>query len=278
MKTCKLCFSNDIGVIRKIPSPHVPHDYKLYKCNNCKSRFCDHLEYPVSLDEIYERMSPMRNTEVEFHESEYWTDRKNMLVKHLGKEPASLLDVGCETGTFLMHFPSVPVKEGVELSKNSVEIAIKRGLTVHQDFLENIRFTHTFEVVTAFAILEHLIEPHQFLNKLDNLVENNGILSILIPTHQCFKEKLMNFLGKRWKMYSPPEHLNFYSRSFLDNYLSQKGYILVERYYDSGGSFNPMEGVPMIGKLTKALIKIADKRLLRRFAFFDHMYSIYRKK
>lgn len=258
-------------------SPHVNHRYALYECNSCSSRFFDLVEYPVSLFDIYENMSPTRNENIEFEESDYWRTRKERLIKALGRDPDSLLDVGCETGTFLMHFPNLQRKEGVELSKFSVAIARKRGLVVHNDFLENIEFKEKFEAVTAFAILEHLAEPHKFLNQLDSIIKKNGILLILIPTHQCFKEKFLNFFGRKWKMYSPPEHLNFYSRSFLDKYLSEKGYILVERYYDSGGSFNPMGSIPLFGNAMASLVNMADKWLLKRIPFFDHMYSIYRK-
>lgn len=278
METCKLCFSEKIVTVKKVQSPHVDHQYKLYECKSCKSRFFDHLEYPVSLFDVYEKMSPQRNVEVEYKETKYWKERGDVLVKQLGREPKSLLDVGCETGDFLMLFPKVQSRQGVELSKSSVDIATKRGLIVHNDFLENIEFDQKFEVVTAFAILEHLAEPHKFLNKLETLVEDNGILLILIPTHQCFKAKFMNFIGRKWKMNSPPEHLNFYSRLFLDKHLSEKGYALEKRYFDSGGNFNPLSQIPFVGHLTTLLIKLADKWIFAKVPFFDHMYSIYKKK
>ncbi len=39
-----------------------------------------------------------------------------------------------------MNFPNNIIREGVELSKDSVEIAKKRGLVIYQDFVENINF------------------------------------------------------------------------------------------------------------------------------------------
>lgn len=78
----------------------------------------------------------------------------------MDREISSVLDIGCRTGDFLMHFPKSIVREGVELSKNSAEIARERGLMLYQDFAENINFDKQYDVVTCYAVLEHLLDPH----------------------------------------------------------------------------------------------------------------------
>lgn len=277
MDKCKLCQGDKIGILRRIKSPHVDFEYSLWECKMCGSRFFDNEEFKVSLNDIYEKMSPQRNFEVEFKPSPYWVNRKELTLKHVQSQVNSILDVGCETGTFLMHFPEVFVRDGVELSVYSVDIARKRGLKVYNDFLENIEFERVYDLVTAFAILEHLVEPHRFLSKLKDLVASNGLLVIMIPSHQCLKEKIMTLLGKKWKMYSPPEHLNFYSKAYLDGYLNSAGFVLVDRYFDSGGGFSPLRSVPIIGYIIRGIVSILDGPFFRKIAIFDHMYSVYRK-
>jgi len=62
-----------------------------------------------------------------------WT--KEEIQKILGKNPESILDIGCKTGDFLMHFDS-PIREGVEVSKKHADIAKKRGLHIYNNFLK----------------------------------------------------------------------------------------------------------------------------------------------
>ena len=73
-----------------------------------------------------------------------------------------------------MHFPDSLVREGIELSKNSAEIAKKKGLVVYQDFAENINFDNQYDVVTCYAVLEHLLDPLTFLDEVSNIVSSKG--------------------------------------------------------------------------------------------------------
>jgi 2-polyprenyl-3-methyl-5-hydroxy-6-metoxy-1,4-benzoquinol methylase len=74
----------------------------------------------------------------------------------------------------LLHFSDSLVREGIELSKNSAKIAEKRGLVVYQDFVENININKQYDVVTCYAVLEHLLDPLTFLDKLSNIVSSGG--------------------------------------------------------------------------------------------------------
>ena len=174
------------------------------------------------------------NYPAEFTKSPKWNNEKIRIETLLRHSAKSVFDVGCRTGDFLMHFPEDISREGVELNNDFAEIANKRGLKVHNDFLEKIQLSKSYDVVTCYAILEHLEKPLVFLESLTSIVEKKGLLVIMIPTFQSLKTKILSLFNLPWHMYSPPEHLNFYSRKFLDSYLKEKGFKKVVREYSSG--------------------------------------------
>lgn len=273
---CKFCNHKDCNIIKDIISPHNSLKYCLYACERCGSFFFDKDQHPVSLDSLYYDLSQTRGEfPEEFVPSRSWQKQVLTIKKLFGGNPGSVLDMGCRTGDFLMHFDKPTECEGIELSKHFAGIAEKRGIKVHDDFLEKIEFTQSYDVVTLFAVMEHLESSLDFLNKLNTLVKEGGILVIMIPTHQSFKRKWLDFTGKTWHMYSPPEHLNFYSRQFLDKYLSEKGFNLIHRFYTSGGMVTPFPQIKLLNIILKKLVNLFDHSWFNRFPVFDHMYSYY---
>lgn len=131
----------------------------------------------MDIENIYEKYSIKHNKGVrnfQFKKSIYWNRQAQRIEKILDRGISSVLDIGCRTGDFLMHFPDSLVREGVELSKNLAEIAEKRGLVIYQDFAENINFDKQYNVVSCYAVLEHLLNPLTFLDKLSNIVSLGG--------------------------------------------------------------------------------------------------------
>lgn len=274
---CRFCNHKDCNFFKDIFSPHNSWKYHLYACKRCGCFFFDKDQHPVSLNLLYDDLSLTRGEFPEkFVPSRYWQKQVQTIIKIFGGNLRSVLDIGCRTGDFLMHLNKPIQREGVELSQHFTKIAEKRDIKVYNDFLEKIEFTQSYDVVTLFAILEHLESPFDFLNKLNTLVKKGGILVILIPTHQSFKRKWLDFIGNTWHMYSPPEHLNFFSRKFLDQYLLRKGFKLIRRFYTSGGMINLLPKVVFINMIIKKAMNLLDSSVFNRLPVFDHMYSYYR--
>jgi SAM-dependent methyltransferase len=278
---CRLCDSPNIRGKRDFRSPYVDFEYTLYQCGDCSSAFFDLQQHQVSLEQVYaaEAETKAGIYEGEFHPSRYWR-HEVQLIRQTSRIPIrSVLDVGCRTGDFLMHWPKDVQRVGVELSSRSAEVAKSRGLKIHQDYLENVRFADPFDIVTCYAVVEHLPDPISFLSRLSALVRSGGALAILVPTRECLKRRLVDALGRRWHMYSPPQHLSFISRALLDKTLSQAGFDLHKRRFTSGGMFNPLVGIPVLEKLGGRLMEITDRHSPFNFVpMFDHMYSYFRAR
>jgi len=276
---CRICQSNETTILRNVQSPHTESEYHLYYCIKCKCRFFNHLEHEVDLRNFYQTLSQNHQATIqpEFKKKKSWVDLKENLTIILDKNPASILDVGCRTGDFLMHFDDNIRREGVELAQDYAHIAEERGLLIYNDFIENITFEKKYDIVSCLAILEHLTEPIKFLNTINELVDDKGLLVILIPTAECLKEKTLNLLKIRWHMYRPPEHLNFFSKYYLDEFMIQKGFRLVRREFTTGGMINIFSSIKILRKISGKIFYYYDRSFLNRLPIFDHMYSIYIK-
>jgi len=275
---CHVCQAEAPYALRKIRSPYLPLHYTLYRCPACRCRTFDLLENgDVDLKDFYDsRAIDSVCLRAEFKVSPRWRHEVSEIRSCREAEVASVLDVGCRTGDFLMHWPSEVARCGVELSAEAAAVANQRDLDVRQAYIEDVEFSHSFDVVSCYALLEHLAEPTRFLDRLSALVSEGGVLVIMIPTFQSLKVWLLDVLGIRWQQYQPPEHLSLFSRSFLDSYLARRGFSLRRRTYSSGGQFNPFRSVRVVRSVFSWWMQILDTTgPLRRIPVFDHMYSYY---
>jgi 2-polyprenyl-3-methyl-5-hydroxy-6-metoxy-1,4-benzoquinol methylase len=146
----------------------------LYECPECESRFCDLNEHPeIDMSDFYKDITPVFDQKLEktFIPSQYWEAQKSELIALFGRQPESVLDIGCCGGDFLMHFEPTCSREGIEQSPIGSTIAQKRGLTVHQGFIETVSIENKYDIVTAYAVLEHISNPMSVLNKLVDFVK-----------------------------------------------------------------------------------------------------------
>jgi trans-aconitate methyltransferase len=205
-----------------------------------------------------------------------WSHQVRLLERLSARPIGSVLDIGCRTGDFLMHWPSGLRKRGVELSAPAARIARERGLEVIRSPIEHYSPEEPFDVVTLYAVLEHLVRPVRMLERLPQLVSPNGLVAIMIPTHQSLKPRLLTRQGRRWHMYNPPLHLSFLSRQLLDSVMQTLGFRLAARRYTSGGMVDPFAHIPVLRSFWRRGMHILDAHTgLNRLAIFDHLYSYY---
>jgi len=308
---CSICNSYRTQVVKKVQSPFIDKKYTLYFCNDCKSYFFNSKQYNLDIERLYNDKNFSLTEEITY--SRYLYRQVKRIEKLIGsnKKPLNILDIGCRTGDFLCHWPKGNNLYGVELNKDFADVAQKRGIKIYNDFIENINFTIKFDVVTCYAILEHIQSPHKLLEKIVSLIKDGGILVIMIPTIECKLREKLDKKNIHWHMYSPPEHLAYYSRTFLDNFMNKHQLKLKYRYYTAGGlnriyskqskkykllkkedfeSLNEYFLHKIDNNVHRTFIRklrdklISCKRLLieeylpiNKYPYYDHMYSYYKK-
>ena len=98
---------------------------------------------------------------------------KNSLVNK------KVLDFGSGNGGFLELTKNISKKVlGVELEKAIIPFYKEKKIPLENN-LDNI--SDKFDIITSFHVIEHIKEPFEILNKLKNLLQDNGKLIIEVP-------------------------------------------------------------------------------------------------
>ncbi len=122
----------------------------------------------------------------EFVPGRYWAGEVKR-IRGINGKVNSVLDIGCRTGDFLMHWDNGVERVGVETAELSADIAEARGLHIIRDFVENVSFEHDFDVISCYALLEHIEKTKQIIDKIKSVCAINGVVAILVPAFDTWK-------------------------------------------------------------------------------------------
>lgn len=234
LKTCHICNSKNAVEIDQKHSPFIDECYTLYECGSCKSQFFDLDEHKIDLESHYNKEDKSFNSE--FKLNKHWSREVKEILKLINiKNNLKVLDVGCRTGDFLMHLPADFNKTGIELNNTNAQIAQGRGISIFKGYVQNFKSSHKYNIVTCYALLEHIPHPKEVLKAIGKLVKRDGILVLMVPNHEGLLKRVLDQRKITWHMYSPPEHVSFYSFEFMNDFFSKNGFKLVKKKYRSGG-------------------------------------------
>lgn len=99
----------------------------------------------------------------------------------LGTGKTNLIDIGCASGTLVAAFNKFCHAEGIEPEVKARKVAISKGLEIHNSILDAKNKGKSFDIVTLFHVIEHIDEPHKFINDVYELMNEDGILIIETP-------------------------------------------------------------------------------------------------
>jgi len=93
------------------------------------------------------------------------------------------LDFGCGVGGFLdLAKQSASCIDGIELERALQSSFKQRGLQVFSQLKEAMGSEHTWDVVTAFHVVEHLSDPMGTIKDLSTLLSRGGEMIIEVPS------------------------------------------------------------------------------------------------
>jgi SAM-dependent methyltransferase len=126
----------------------------------------------------------------------------------------SLLDLGSGTGEVLLAARERGWRgQGVEPERTAAEMARDRGLEVVVATLEQSGLPeHSFDVVSAFHVLEHQPDSRAFLESMARWARPGGFVVIEVPNWRSAQRRR---LGERWTGLRPHEHLVHFTPSTL---------------------------------------------------------------
>ncbi len=134
-----------------------------------------------------------------------------------------LLDIGCGNGDFLINAKEMGWKaSGLEPDPAAVVIARGRGLDVSVGTIDALDdLSACYDAVTISHVIEHVYQPREFLQAVNRLLKENGIVYIDTPNIQSHGA---NIFGKNWRGIEAPRHLTLFNPRSLKELLSSCGF------------------------------------------------------
>ncbi len=156
------------------------------------------------------------------------------LLKLLGNEQIQLLDVGCGKGDFLNYIAaknSTAELFGIDLTHNQhPRIHFIRGDFLQEKIEEKIETK--FNVICNLAVIEHIDNPHLFVQKLNSLLQPGGFLFISTINSNSLIYRIARMLKKvgirvaHDRLYSH-HHLQHYTNRSLKRLMEMNGFDLL---------------------------------------------------
>lgn len=143
------------------------------------------------------------------------------------------LDIGCGEGFTMDYFQKRNWDVlgldysifGAETQNPAMVPYIIQG-NIYESIQQLIGDNKKFEVITLLNVLEHVIDPIQLLNEIHKLLEEGGVLAIVVPNDfsilqdELWKDKKIS--RKFWLRY--PDHLSYFTKESLIKSVETTGF------------------------------------------------------
>lgn len=138
--------------------------------------------------------------------------------------PGRLLDIGTMKGDFIHYMKSLGWRvEGVEFSTkppNLFDMPIRYGNFLDMQFNDEV-----FDCITMWAVLEHVYEPREYVERISELLRPGGHFVFLVTNFNSIQ-------GRFYEMDDFPRHLNLFTRRSARLMLRRAGLEIIRERTD----------------------------------------------
>jgi SAM-dependent methyltransferase len=215
---CAACGSD-----KEAPGGFVKLGFRYVPCAACGSLYVSPRPTPKAYARYYAESAANRFVASQFYR-EIGEERRKRIYKPRaefvaqlggtrGQEWSDLLvDVGSGPGIFLEEARATGAfgeVAGIEPSREAAELTRSRGFRIVQQPMEHVdprELSPT--MMTAFEVLEHVLEPVGFLSAIHRVLRPGGLAILTSLTISGFD---LQVLWSESKSIYPPHHINFFS-------------------------------------------------------------------
>lgn len=236
LKECPACASENIEKYMETEDFFLSKErFSLSKCANCQLVFLNPRPASEDLIKYYQSdkyishhskgLNPF-NALYRYLRNRNISYKYNLVTKIV--KSGSLLDIGCGTGEFLNYFTlkNWQVK-GIEPDLDARKHAkVEFGLDVFDENMLNDFSNESFDVVTMWHVLEHVLDVNKRVKTVYRLLKKGGLFVVAVPNYLSWDADHYN---KYWAAYDAPRHLYHFSPEALIKLVEKFNF----KFYDS---------------------------------------------
>jgi 2-polyprenyl-3-methyl-5-hydroxy-6-metoxy-1,4-benzoquinol methylase len=202
----------------------VADNFKYRKCKTCSSIYNSPCLKKTYLEQMYsegeyENYVKKLTLPGEKIRKSLTEVRKYNQIASLFMSEGSILDVGCGAGVFL----TIAAENGwdctgIELSKAGGHAAMEHGVEILQSTFDEFYTNKKFDCITFWGVLEHVVNPMEFLEKAANLLEENGVIVFEVPSaNSVLLDYVVNYKFVPFRLIENGRHLTFFSNDAIES-------------------------------------------------------------
>ncbi len=213
---------------RELDTPLYPTHPDFLLCPDC----CVAVRITRTLAKESDRLNVYSSDWVEAHSrnpiAKDIADSTAGIVRSVLPNRSTILDIGCGSGLLVDKLAKIGYQaSGLDWSEPAIRFAREhyQGEYLLADVEQGISIGRTFDCAVASHILEHMENPHEFLQSVKRILEPEGYLVIAVPNLDWWNPKS---LYRSVSTIFDPEHVIGYSVKGLRKVLEANGYEVVK--------------------------------------------------
>ena len=215
-RICPICKSKNYSI------EFTKFDIDIYGCKKCSHRYSskipNNVEDVYSDDEYLPQVIDTAHKTSDYRKQRFGSERFELIKKFCNGN--KLLDIGCGTGYYLEiaiqnNFDAYGQELGKDVAKWTRE---HLGITIWDKPIDKIQTDIRFYVITIFDVIEHVINPIEFILNAKRLLANNGIMLILTPN---FDSVAISIMKEQSQVICPPSHLQYFTYNSIKKLAEQ---------------------------------------------------------
>lgn len=234
--TCVLCKKNQLTIL----FPHH-NNWKMGKCLSCGLVQVVPMPNASEISALYhedlDHFTPYIDQLSVHHKYFYQKIKEISRRLRITNNELRLLDIGCAMGVLLEEAIKKGMKAtGIDLSEDAITYCRKHKLTAYAGTVYTVKRlkNNSFDVITAFQIIEHERDPLKMMRRVYSLLKKGGMVILATPNYGGFWRKLM---GRRWFGFAHPEHVVLLDFNSMRLLLEKAGFCDIEIRADTPRPF-----------------------------------------